>query len=128
MNKQYIYKLEIDNNPDYKIMDIGTLAIEEEDKDFDGGLVYKRKYDIGYYITESQTRDKITILLKSYEDLGEVISCRLDFKLMYINQYATKLTCETILVTSDEDRYLHKATKIKKIGDLFRYILDGYDW
>ena len=48
MNKQYIYKLEVDNNPDYKITDIGTLAIEEEDKDFDGGLVYKRKYDIGY--------------------------------------------------------------------------------
>lgn len=127
MNKQYIYKLEIDNNPDYKIMDIGTLAIEEEDKDFDGGLVYKRKYDIGYYITESQTRDKIVILLKSYEDLGEVISCRLDFKLTYINQYATKLTCETIFVTSDGEEYLHNAVKIKEIEKPLQHMLDDYD-
>ena len=127
MNKQYIYKLEIDNNPDYKIMDIGTLAIEEEDKGFDGGLVYKRKYDIGYYITESQTRDKIVILLKSYEDLGEVISCRLDLKLTYINQYATKLVCETILTAPNGEEYLHKAIKIKEVDDPLQHILDDYD-
>ena len=65
MNRQYIYKLEIDNNPNYKIMDAGILAMEDKDQTFDSGLVYKRKHDIGYYITELQTRDKVVILLKS---------------------------------------------------------------
>ena len=127
MNKQYIYKLEIENNPNYKIMDAGILAIEEKNKGFDSGLVYKRKHDIGYYITESQTRDKIVIFLKSYEDLGEVISCRLDFKLMYINQYATKLVCETILTAPNGEEYLHKAIKIKEVNDPLQHVLDDYD-
>ena len=127
MNKQYVYKLEIDNNPNYKIMDVGTLATEDKDQTLDSGLVYRRKHNIGYYITESQTRDKIVIFLKSYKDLGEIISCRLDLKLTYINQYATKLVCETIFVAPDGEEYLHKATKIKEVNDPLQHILDDYD-
>lgn len=127
MNKQYIYKLEIDNNPNYKIMDAGILSTEEKDQSLDSGLVYKRKHDIGYYITESQTKDKIVILLKSYKDLGEIISCRLDLKLTYINQYATKLVCETIFTAPEDEEYLRKATKIKEVDDPLQHILDDYD-
>ena len=127
MNKQYIYKLEIDNNPTYKIVDAGILAVEDEDQSFDSGLVYKRKHDIGYYITESQTRNKVVILLKSYEDLGRTISCRLDLKLTYVNQYAAKLVCETIFTASDGEEYLHKAIKIKEVDDPLQHILDDYD-
>jgi hypothetical protein len=127
MNKQYIYKLEIDNNPNYKIMDAGILAIEDKDQSLDSGMVYRRKHDIGYYITESQIKDKIVILLKSNKDLGESVSCKLDLKLMYINQYATKLVCETIFIASDEEEYLHKAVKIKEIENPLQYVLDDYD-
>ena len=127
MNKQYIYKLEIDNNPTYKIVDAGILAVEDEDQSFDSGLVYKRKHDIGYYITESQTRDKIVVLLKSHKDLGQIISCRLDLKLTYVNQYAEKLICETIFVSSDVEKYLHKATKMKEVNDPLQHVLDDYD-
>lgn len=127
MNKQYIYKLEIYNNPNYKIMDTGILAIEEKDQGFDSGLVYTRKHDVGYYITELQTRDKIVILLKSYKYLGEIISCRLDLKLTYVNQYATKLVCETIFTAPDGEEYPHKATKIKEVDDPLQHILDDYD-
>ena len=127
MNKQYIYKLEIDNNPNYKITDAGILAIEDKDQSVDSGLIYKRKHDIGYYITESQTRDKVIILLKSYKDLGQIISCRLDLKLTYVGQYATKLVCETIFAAQDGEEYLHKATKIKEVNDPIQHILDDYN-
>lgn len=127
MNKQYIYKLEIDNNQNYKIMDVGILAAEDKDQSFDSGVVYKRKHDIGYYIIESQTRDKVVILLKSHKDLGEIISCRLDLKLTYLNQYATKLVCETIFTAPDGEEYLHKAVKIKEVENPLRHILDDYD-
>lgn len=127
MNKQYIYKLKIDNNPNYKIMDAGVIAIEDKDQTLDSDLVYKRKHNVGYYITQSQTRDKVVILLKSYKDLGQTISCRLDLKLTYVNQYATKLICETIFIATDGEEYLHKATKIKEIKDPLQHILDDYD-
>lgn len=127
MNKQYIYKLEIDNNPNYKIMDVGILAIENKHQSLDSGMVYRKKHDIGYYITESQTRDKIVILLKSHKDLGQSISCRLDLKLTYVNQYATKLICETILTAPYGEEYLHKATKIKEVDDPLQHVLDDYD-
>lgn len=127
MSRQYIYKLEIDNNPDHKIIDVGVLAIEDKDQILDGGMVYKGKYNIGYYITESQTTDKAVILLKSYKDLGEIISCRLDLKLTYINQYATKLICETIFIAPDGEEYLHKAVKIKEVEKPLQHILDDYD-
>ena len=127
MNKQYIYRLEIDNNPNYKIIDAGVLATENTNQSPDSGLVYKIKNDIGYYITESQTRDKIVILLKSCKDLGETISCRLDLKLTYVNQYTTKLVCETIFIANDGEEYLHKATKIKEVNDPLKYVFDDYD-
>lgn len=127
MDMQYIYKLEIDNNQNYKIMDVGILAIEDKAQEFDSGFIYKRKHNIGYYITESQTRDKIIILLKSYEDLGEIISCRLDLKLTYANQYTEKLVCETIFVAPEGEEYLHKAAKIKEIKNPIQHILDDYD-
>lgn len=127
MNKQYIYKLEIDNNPNYKIMDAGILATEDKHQNLDSGIVYRGKNDIGYYITESQTRDKVVILLKSYKDLGQTISCRLDLKLTYINQYATKLVCETIFTATDGEEYLHRATKIKEVDDPLQHILDDYN-
>lgn len=127
MSRQYIYKLEIDNNPNYKIIDVGVLAIEDKDQILDGGMVYKGKYNIGYYITESQTTDKTVILLKSYEDLGETISCRLDLKPTYVNQYTTKLICEVIFTASDGEEYLHKAVKIKEVENPIQYILDDHD-
>lgn len=127
MNKQYIYKLEIDNNPSYKIMDVGVLAAEDKYQSLDSGMVYRRKHDIGYYIIESQTRDKIIILLKSYKDIGQTISCRLDLKMTYVNQYATKLICETIFTAPDGEEYLHKAKKIKEVDDPLQHILDDYD-
>lgn len=127
MNKQYIYELKIDNNSNYKIIDIGILAIEDECQDLGSETIYRRKHDIGYYITKSQTREKIIIILKSNKDLGESISCRLDLKPTYINQYATKLVCELIFVASDNNKYSHKAMKIKEVEDPIQYILDDYD-
>lgn len=127
MNKQYIYKLEINNNQNYKIIDAGILAIEDECQNLDNGIVYRGKHEIGYYITKSQTRDKVIILLKSHKDLGQIISCKLDLRLTYINQYESRLVCETIFVALDEEEYLHKATKIKEVDDPLRHILDDYD-
>lgn len=127
MDMQYIYKLEIDNNQNYKIMDAGILAIEDKAQEFDSGFIYKRKHNIGYYIIESQIRDKIIILLKSCEDLGETISCRLDLKLTYANQYTEKLVCETIFVAPEGEGYIHKATKIKEVDNPLQHILDDYN-
>lgn len=127
MDKQYVYKLEINNNPDYKIMDAGVLATEDKCQSLDSGMVYRRKHNIGYYITKSQTKDKIVILLKSSKDLGQIIGCRLDLKFTYVNQYAVKLVCETILTASDREEYPHKAIKIKEIDDPLQHVLDDYD-
>lgn len=127
MNKQYIYKLEINNNPNYKIVDAGILATEDKYQSLDSGLIYRRKNNIGYYITESQTKDKIVILLKSHKDFGQFISCRLDLKLMYVNQYTSKLMCEIIFVAPEGEGYLHKAIKIKEVEKPLQHILDDYD-
>lgn len=127
MNKQYIYRLEINNNPNCKIMDAGVLAVEDKHQNLDSGMSYRKKRDIGYYITESQTRDRIIILLKSYEDLGEIITCRLDLNLTYVNQYTIKLVCETIFVAPDGEEYIHKATKIKEVDNPLQHILDDYN-
>ena len=128
MNKQYIYKLKIDNNPSYKIADVGVLAIEDEAQNLDGGMTYRRKYNVGYYITESQNKDSVTILLKLDRDLGPCISCKLNLELAYTNQYASKLICEAIFVSSDCEKYLHKAKRVKEVEHhQSKNILDDYD-
>ena len=127
MDRQYIYELKIDNNPSYKIMDVGTLEIEDEIQNLDSGMTYRRKYNIGYYIVKSQNKDNTIILLKSYRDLGQCISCKLNLELTYISKYVSKLMCKTIFVSSDCEEHLHKAKKIKDTEYQSQNILDDYD-
>ena len=126
MIKQYIYGLKINKNDSLKIMDVGVVAKEFEPQRFENGMIYKHKETIGYYVVENTSKKDIDITIKTYEDLGEEFSCRLDFRtnieVYYTSQHYNRLIVESIVVDVSNNKGLHKATLKTSIDNPFEYI------
>lgn len=118
IDKQYIYKLKIDKNDSYKIIDVGTVVRNIETEKYSDNMLYQRKETIGYYIIDSISQKEINIIIKINQDLGDKIGCKLELKsssdVYYISQYLSDIVVDSIIIEEIKENNVHVATKIKQ--------------
>lgn len=129
MDKQYIYKLEIEECLDYKIIDVGLVFEEDQEEISENNFIYNKKHKVGYYIVKKKVDNLITIHLKLNKTLSNNGYCKLNLTTEYLNQYASKLVCSSITISGEDiDNGLHKITKIMEVDNPSEYIMNDDDY